>query len=91
MRIILIRQRSEKEREKKSLNILCRFSGPQIKTHGWSSAIRRVWRRDETADQQSDCSVGRKFGETSLWTIPTQMLHGQFTKWRITKSKGKND
>lgn len=63
--------------------------GPQAETYGGSSAIGRVGRGYEAADQQSDRPVGGKFGEASLRAVSPEMLHGQSAERRIAQSQGK--
>uniref|UniRef100_A0A8D8RG78 Uncharacterized protein n=1 Tax=Cacopsylla melanoneura TaxID=428564 RepID=A0A8D8RG78_9HEMI len=61
--------------------------GQQVKAHGRPSDERSRRAGNQTTNQRTNNSMGRKPGETSLRTVPTEMLHGKSAEWRVTESE----
>lgn len=63
-------------------------AGLQAEAHGRPAAKCSIRSWNKTADQQSDCSVGRESGAPTLWTVQIAMLHGKLAERRTAKPKG---
>ena len=64
------------------------FTGWEITSHGGVAEVGGGGCWHETTTRLPDCQLGRKHWETSLWTVPTPMLHGLTSRWRTSQSKG---